>query len=578
MSTNDPLKDWQLEGQGESPQQWKLQDAEQDLNKHMQLQPGEIGPQWQPVEYQREAQPRRRNWVLPSIVIVALLAVLGYVGWILLGQMGSGGSGPVDVNAIFSGLGVAPEASPTVAPVVEAPATPTSAPPTAAVTPVVPPAAATVIEATATAAPEPTPTVALVDLITGTVNAVAGVNARKEPLTTADVVTLLNQNEKLTVAKEENGWLQVILPDGVTVAWVSAEFVDQVKQPVTLDVLNALLVAAGLPAIAAPPAASPIAGPITGTVPGPEKPPVPLVVTVLGDPGINARRTPALDGTVVQSVGVSTTLTAIGRTSDGAWVAVQLPDDGGRAWVLASFVSVAGDLTTLSPLEPTALVPATAALTGTVPLSATTSPTVTTVVTPGVPPLVSNGVVPPAPFTNTLSAIGPALTISDVTGVNVRSAPSTDATALLVAPNGALLPVVGQSADGAWLQVSLPDGQVGWMFAAAVIASLDIAGVPVTDGADVITTVPVTPTVAAPAGPTAKATVVNQLGANLRSAPSRDLDPVVTVGAGETLTAIGRTTDGEWVQLALSDGTLAWAIAATVSLDADLNTLPVAQP
>ena len=90
MSTNDPLKNWQLENSGQSPDQWKLEDSEQDLNKHMQLEPAETNPYWQPVEYERDPRPRRRNWVLPSILIVALLGVLGYVGWIAFNQFNSG--------------------------------------------------------------------------------------------------------------------------------------------------------------------------------------------------------------------------------------------------------------------------------------------------------------------------------------------------------------------------------------------------------------------------------------------------------------------------------------------------------
>ena len=56
MSTEDPLKNWQLENSARDDEQWKLEDAEQDLSKHMQLQPGEPNAYWQPVEYEREAQ------------------------------------------------------------------------------------------------------------------------------------------------------------------------------------------------------------------------------------------------------------------------------------------------------------------------------------------------------------------------------------------------------------------------------------------------------------------------------------------------------------------------------------------
>ncbi len=89
MSNEEPLKNWQLENRGEEQAQWKLQASEQDLNRHLQLQPADLpGPQWQPVEYQRAPRPRR-NWVLPSIVIVALLSVLVYVGWVGFGRAGA---------------------------------------------------------------------------------------------------------------------------------------------------------------------------------------------------------------------------------------------------------------------------------------------------------------------------------------------------------------------------------------------------------------------------------------------------------------------------------------------------------
>jgi uncharacterized protein YraI len=200
---------------------------------------------------------------------------------------------------------------------------------------------------------------------------------------------------------------------------------------------------------------------------------------------------------------------------------------------------------------------------------------------------VINGVVPPAPFTNTLPAVGPALTVSDTTGVNARVGPGTSETLILIVPNGAVLPVTGRTAAGDWFQVTLPDGVIGWMFADAVVASADAATAPVSDGGTSATTPGLaTPTVAAPAvpavttptGPTLPATVVNELGANLRTAPTRDLDPVRTISMGETYTAIGRTADGVWVQLAMPDGTILWAIAGTVGLDGDINTLVVTQP
>jgi len=236
MSTEDPLKNWQLEDRKQpDPEEWKLEDADQDLNKHLQLQEGETSPYWQPVEYERAPQTRR-NWVLPSVLIVALLAVLGYVGWIALGQVGGGfgsfagiaGPAPTETATVDAGA-VAAAASPT-----QVQATPTPAP-TATTAPV----------ATATSTLEPTPAIAMGELISGTVNAVQGVNARREP--NGEIIRTLSENEGVVVTRQDGDWLQVILSDGTTVAWVSSGFVNRTPQMVPLEQLAAIFTAAGLP-------------------------------------------------------------------------------------------------------------------------------------------------------------------------------------------------------------------------------------------------------------------------------------------------------------------------------------------
>ena len=204
---------------------------------------------------------------------------------------------------------------------------------------------------------------------------------------------------------------------------------------------------------------------------------------------------------------------------------------------------------------------------------------------------------PTAPFTNALPAVGPALTVSDTTGVNARSAPGTEGDIILVVPNGAVLPVVGRNAAGDWLQVRLPDGQDAWMFGQAIIASPDAASAPVVAEVAAGATTPVTGTVPATttagittqpaAGPAptvagaptgATATISNPLGAHLRSAPGRDLEPVYTAAAGESFAVIGRNGSSEWVQVVLPDGSAAWALAPTVSVSVAIDTLPVTQP
>ncbi len=502
MSTEDPLKNWQLEDRKQpDPEQWKLEDADQDLSKHLQLQEGETSPYWQPVEYERAPQARR-NWVLPSVLIVALLAVLGYVGWIAFNQLGGG----------LGSLGGAAATAPTETPVQNAAA---AAPTAAPATPTTEPTATSAPAETPTPTLEPTPAIAMGELISGTVNAVQGVNARREP--DGEIIRTLNENEGVVVTRQDGDWLQVILSDGTTVAWVSSEFINRNPQLVPLEQLAAIFTAAGLPAptpVAAPSALSALSAPsaaesVTGTL--------------------------GLSGTAAVSAG------------EGLTSALSL---GGTA-----------------------------------------------------PQLTLNGVIPTAPFTNALPAVGPALTVSDTTGVNARSAAGTDGAVILVVPNGAVLPVIGRNAAGDWLQVRLPDGQEAWMFGEAVIASPDaVRSAPVVGGTDtgaatgtlpgtltgtLTETLAATTTTGAPAvtappvagAPTgASATIASPLGANLRSAPSRDLEPVYSAASGESFAVIGRNGAGDWIQVVLPDGSAAWVLAAVAQVSVGVDTLPVTQP
>ena len=581
MSADDSLKNWQIAENSKGGERYALTGSETEPPKQMQLQEDASGgSQWQPIDYRRQSGPRR-NWILPSVVIVALLGVLAYVGWIAVGQVAGGtGSGlpSISVGGLLDLVGgqVAPTPEPTEALVAVAVETPVVEEPTA----VVEPSPVPVEEPTATATPLPTP--APVALTTGVVTEAAGVNARREPSTTAEVVRLLAQNAAVTVVATQEGWLQVILDDN-TVAWVSADFIEQKSELVALERLNQVLTAAGLP---------PQQPVLEATAPVAGTPGIILSALVIGEPGINARNTPDLvSGVTVMQLPKETALSVVGRTEDSQWLAVELPE-GGYGWVLTQFVSLEGDTTTLAVVTPDALAALAAAESApatepaaVVPLE----PTVAAVPVPSLPVLVVSPIVPPAPFTNTLP-LGAAVAISDAVGVNARATPSAEGELLLVVPNGAVLPALGRSADDQWIQVQLPDGTLAWMARTVVNVSDNIDSAPVggvdSAPATLSTATPVaavtTPAATTPAAAIVIpadapiATVTNALGANLRSVPDRNANPVVTVNSGDAFPAIGRSADSAWVQLALPDGTTGWALATTISLDADVNSLPVA--
>jgi hypothetical protein len=63
--------------------------------------------------------------------------------------------------------------------------------------------------------------------------------------------------------------------------------------------------------------------------------------------------------------------------------------------------------------------------------------------------------------------------------------------------------------------------------------------------------------------------------ANLRSGPGTNFNVVGSTTSGAVLLAIGRNEAGDWLQVELEDGTLAWIFTDLVMTEGDLSTLPV---
>lgn len=70
-------------------------------------------------------------------------------------------------------------------------------------------------------------------------------------------------------------------------------------------------------------------------------------------------------------------------------------------------------------------------------------------------------------------------------------------------------------------------------------------------------------------------TVRSTLGANLRRAPSTRAAIIETLANNRTAEALGRSADGEWLQLRLVDGTTGWLFAQLTSLAGSIDALPV---
>jgi uncharacterized protein YraI len=138
--------------------------------------------------------------------------------------------------------------------------------------------------------------------------------------------------------------------------------------------------------------------------------------------------------------------------------------------------------------------------------------------------------------------------------LNVRNIPNPFSGGILTRVSlGEVFPIVGQNADGSWLQVNV-FGTVGWVNAAYVTAA-NLQVVPVTDSA------------IQPTGPfpSATATVTNASVLNVRETP----DPVngrvlLRIRRDETYPILGKNADGTWLLLNVN-GVNGWVRARFVT-------------
>lgn len=455
MTESDPLKNWELQENSDDNDQWQLLETEQELSPSLQLTPDPAGPAqgWQPVEQMEEERGGRGGWILPTFIIVAMLAVIGYIVWL--------GLGGFDLPPIATTDPTAPASDPAVA---------------IADTPTVAPTATPLPEPTATLPPAPTPepTQAMVEQEFATIASEYGLNARSAPNTESDIIILLEDGATYPVLSRDGAWLQIELDDGAS-GWIAADFAEITSQLV--------------PA----PADAPVA----------EEPAAAPPATAGGEAAV---------------------------------------DEGGEA----------GDA------------------------------------------LRTTGITPPEPFSDIIP-VGPAVIVQSEAGVNARSEPSTDGEILLTVPQGAALDAVGLSDDGAWANVLLPNDVRGWMFLDAVETSGDVTGLatsveaaPAPDAATTITTTTALTTTASvdaeatatPIAETTLATAVidNLLGMSARSAPSSTSDEVEFLDGATEWVVTGRTSDGLWVRLELTDGRAGWVLLGAVQLNVDPDEVEVVEP
>jgi hypothetical protein len=169
----------------------------------------------------------------------------------------------------------------------------------------------------------------------------------------------------------------------------------------------------------------------------------------------------------------------------------------------------------------------------------------------------------------------------------VRPQPDKNSGQLMTIHQNESYTAVGRSGDGIWLQLNI-NGQLGWSMLEFLTPSGDVNILPITDGSSpsvantttqTVQTVTIGTTgqnqvVAPPPLPLVRAKATSHL--NLRLAPDANSQDLGNVAWGEEVKIIGKSADGQWLQVVLGDGRQGWAAASWFSIiEGDLSLIPV---
>lgn len=589
MAEENPMDRWQLQDTGNVAKQWQLQESSQPLNDEWQVYEDNAGiTPWQPVEYERGAG--QRGWLLPTLVILGLLVAIGYVGWLAYNRLGLSGLVGLNDPPIIEETGQLP---PTGAEETDIGVTGDQVTPIIADTPV--PPTPTVAPPPPTLTPAPTPTAVMIEQKLATVAHPYGVNARPEPSVQSEVLRIIPEGERGIVLEERDEWLQIQLPDDGQV-WVSSQFMD-ISTELVEDTSNV----------------QPELGDAS--------------VKITAPAGLNARSAPVDEADVLEYLLADTVVTALVYSDDQQWIMVEL-EDGRMAWVFAEFVELTGRIgiglpeaqeEQLAEPEINDETPgndtgddtgndqvqsengvASDSVTASFPAGDSTAQDV-----------VTTGVEVEPPFSNVIPIDSPSVIIERAEGVNSRAADNVTSEEVLLLPQGSVIPILGKNEAGDWLQLGLPDGRQGWVFAQAVATNQDIDTLPVIEQGTTAITEDATEEDVTEEGATSEDATETpdsdgSADADNENIESEDIDsdaaeaiesnasartllaiypspsnlqrPLDVVLNGGELAVIGRSGDGLWLQINWEKGDdPGWVSAAGVELTVEVESLPVVE-
>jgi len=256
--------------------------------------------------------------------------------------------------------------------------------------------------------------------------------------------------------------------------------------------------------------------------------------TITGAATLNVRSGPGAEFESISTLADGQVVRLDGRSPNGEWLQVRLPDDR-LGWVSTLFVAPSVAVASL--------------------------------------PLISGTATTATPEVAAAPGTGGAATAT-VTGagrLNVRSGPGTDFSLLSTLPDGQSITLAGRNADATWLQVSLPNGQLGWVSAQFLTSAVAFTNVPFAETAVAVeSNAPALNTGGATVG---VAAVTGTL--NVRFGPGVTFTSFAALTNGENVTLEGRSADGAWIQIRLVDGRLGWVSSQYLSSNVPFTNLPV---
>ncbi|MBI1298288.1 hypothetical protein GC175_25420 [bacterium] len=229
---------------------------------------------------------------------------------------------------------------------------------------------------------------------------------------------------------------------------------------------------------------------------------------------IRARQGPSINTPIVASLRAGSRITITGRSTDSAWLQIEIPDVGGSGWLLSESVIPSGDISLLDLAESNSedLIEAETVL-----------PEIT-------PTLVASG----TPIRLNLTDLLAAVNTEGLQPLRVRKSPSTNAEIVWRVRNGEYYPVISQTEDGVWVSLAIPElAGTGWVSSRFVTIT------------EVMTLIPLLGSVTVTTGDGTRLRV--------RNAPLTDAKLTGYLEEGETHEVVAVTADRAWALINIPD-------------------------